>query len=331
METADFEWRGYQIHWEKFLKVNMIDEEPFKDSAIISRLQEGKDKAVASESEAPIKARQMALADHYQKQHEQKKIYQTDKGKGNPRKLFEPKNNIRQSDQALYYGTNNDEIMRKWSELVDQYDSIFDSAKKPKVHKDDVVYSTEELLVKIVESWTGWGIRVTADSVFQNQGDRIAATDATLLRPIPKDSIVILVDMKEKLLALLIPEAIQRAFSPEVRDRMLTDTKHFYTHIKYADSGRNKRHISEQSYSARRYGPPGSDHYGVWHENGQTHEPIRETSDSSSCVPFVKQCLLHFLENTGGTMTKLMEFLFGVWEPDLREVCSSSTYQRRSG
>ena len=319
VETADFEWCVYQIHWEKFLKINMIDEKPFKDSAIFSRLQEEKEKAVANELEASLKARQMALADHYQKQREKKTIYQSNKGKGNPRKLLEPKGNIRESDQALYHGTNDDEIMRKWSELEGRYDSIFNSENKPKIHKDDVVYSTEELLVKIVESWSGWGIRVTADSVFQNQGDRIAAADATLLRPTPKDSIVILVDMKEKLLALLIPEAIQRAFSPEVRDRMLTDTKHLYTHIKYANSGHNKRHVSEQSHSSRRYGPPGSDHYGIWHEGGQTLEPLRETSDSSSCVPFVKQCLLHFLENTGGTMTKLLDFWFGVWEPGLRE------------
>ena len=327
VETADFEWRDHQIHWEKFLKINWNDESPFEDSTIAFRHRVAKDAAIANEIEASTKARQMALAIHYQKLHESSKtnkkskaIYQTDKpGRRNHQRLVEPKSNIRQSDEALYHGKNDDEIRHKWSELEDQYNTIMDSKRKPKTQKYDVVYSTEELLVKITECWTGWGKLSTADSVHNNKGDRITAGDPNVLRPTPKESIVILVDKNEKLIALLIPEAIQDAFSPEVRDRMLTDAKHFYTHIKYANSSRNKRHISELSHSSRRYGPPGSDHYGIWHEGGQTHEPVRETSDSSECVPFVKQCLSHLLEVTGGTMTKMLDFWFGVWEPDLRE------------
>ena len=321
VETANFKWRGHWIRWEKFLKIDWKKGSPFEDCGILTRLQEKKDRAVAKELRAPVQVRQMALAIHYRKLVRKNKAYhKTDKqGKRDVRKLVKPKANIGESDLALYSAEDDDEITHTWSELQDRYDIIMKSKQKSKVQKDDVVQSTADLLIKIDLNWTGWGKRNTADSVYENRRDRIAADNSKVLRPIPKDSIVVLVDSNEKLIALLIPEAIQDAFGPGVRDRMLTDTKHFYTHIKYANPGHNKRHVSEQTHSSRRYGPPGSDHYGIWHENGQTEEPIRESKDSSSCVPFVKQCLLHFLENTGGTMTKLLDFWFGVWEPELRE------------
>ena len=130
------------------------------------------------------------------------------------------------------------------------------------------------------------------------------------------------VDKNEMLIAFLIPEAIQDAFRHvpfSVKDRMETDTRYLYTNMKRPNPKGNKRHISQQSGLVAKDEHIGSDHYGLWHANGHTLDPIVETSDSHKPAAIVRQALLHHLENTGGTMTKVLDFWFGVWDPELQE------------
>ena len=156
-----------------------------------------------------------------------------------------------------------------------------------------------------------------------NKMDSAAAEDKWLLRQTPRDIMLFSIDKRDKLSAFLIPSAIQDAFRHEdwVKDRMETDTRHFYTHIKKAKnegSQNNQRHKSESS-TADENDTRGTDHYGHWHATGQTHGPMVETADSHGTSATVRQVLLHYLENTGGTMTKILDFWFGVWEPELRQ------------
>lgn len=70
--------------------------------------------------------------------------------------------------------------------------------------------------------------------------------------------------------------------------------------------------------------PTGLDHYRHWHEQGHDHDllaNITETSDSCNKLGSVtqRQLLLEYLKNTGGTMTRALEFWFGTSDRNLRE------------
>lgn len=299
--------------------MNWQNEKPFKNNTILSRLQARKNVAVAKILQTSFKARQMSLANHYEKMKSKDYLTTNKPRRRNIQNLFESKSNLGESDRALYSDKNNAELKNRWFEFETQYNTIMNLKRKSEVKEDDFIRTTIEILQKIISKWSDWDKAVIEDSVYKLKCDKVVAEDISILRSTSKDSIVILVNKNEKLIALQIPEAIQGAFSTEVKNRMMTDTKHFYTHIKYANSDHNKRHISKQSHLSRRYDSPDSDHFDSWHETDETKEPVKKTGDASSCVLYVKQCLLHFLENTEGTMIKLLDFWFGVWEPDLRE------------
>ncbi len=64
----------------------------------------------------------------------------------------------------------------------------------------------------------------------------------------------------------------------------------------------------------------GTDHYGHWHARGHQHDPIVETADSVDLKgAAIKQLLYQFLHYTGGSITRVLDFRFGVWDPELRE------------
>ncbi len=317
IEIAEFEWRDYRLHWEKYLRISWDDEEgPFKNSEIKTRLKEKVDPEAESSRKASDRARQMILAKHYHEM-DKKKVYV----KLKPGRLLKPAENLNAVGAKLYTG-NEAEDRKRWSILEKEFDETM--GKNPQCGKHDEAATLSQFLAKIIESWKGWGLRVHKDRFFNNEENRNAAVDPRLLRGTPKDMIFIAVDQNGKLIAFLFPEAIQDAFRHQdwVKGRMEMDTRLVYTHIKKpsaAAAADNKRHISAHSQLRSKYDHMGTDHYGHWHAKGRTDIPMVETKDTHKSAAIVRQAILHYLENTGGTMTKILDFWFGVWDRDLRE------------
>lgn len=324
VEIREFTWGSYQVHWEKFLEMFWDEDKGhFEGNTILTRLNQRKSLTAKDLPKASDEVRQMALAVHYKGLGV--KAYPTGTTARTKETSFtQPKKHIGYADSLLYIG-NDDEIEDRFSERKQQYEEL-KGADPEDLPKDKMGrYTTlEGILFKVVNNWKSWKKDITEDRAFRNRVDRIASEDATLLRQTPGDMIFVAVDGNDRLIAFLIPNAVQDAFQHAswVKSRMEVDTKHFYTHIKqpHLDDD-DKRHISEPSTPSRKYDHVGSDHHGIWHApgHGPTVAGMVETSDSLGAGAIARQALFHYLEGTGGTMTKLLDFWFGVWDPDLRE------------
>lgn len=325
IEVADFPWRTYQIRWEKFLNVDMNDA---KNRFGKGKLAEGFDEETQTNEspQAPIKARQMALANELWN-FGTKAYNNENSSKGKPYKFDKPKIHIGKVDLELYAG-DYDEQRGRWSQLEADFDGIMGAKFKiPKI-QNKRAESHKETLEKIVGDWKRWGLKVTEDLAHKNQVNKSVATDPDLLRLTPKNAIYIAVDKKHKLIVFLIPDAIQDAFKDglRVKRRMEVDTMHLYTHIKTpklkSDDKRHQDPSEEPSeIEKRRYKHVGTDHYGVWYppSHSAPKAAMIETSESLENPAIIRQALLHYIEGTGGVMTKLLDFWFGVWDPELRE------------
>lgn len=62
----------------------------------------------------------------------------------------------------------------------------------------------------------------------------------------------------------------------------------------------------------------GSDHYGTWHPTGRPQSPLVLSGDCSPKSEHAQQVLCQFLGTTGRCITRVLDFCFGVWEPELR-------------
>ena len=347
VEIVEFAWRHYRIHWEKYLRIdwNASDEHRFANSKILERYETKKESGTVKKIlKAPEKARQMMLARHYHPMGKKAFVPPSNADKptkSKPGQLVMPKKNIGKADSQLY-AYDDDSKQQLWSKLEEQFDDIMgeDSESEVEGPVDQFPKSLKQILAQILQNWKRWGNKVTKDLAFDNQTDAAAAEDSRLLRQTPKDMMFVAVDKRNKLIAFLVPSAIQDAFKHEgwVKERMETDTRHFYTHIKKPKNEKASiRHLSERSAGQKKKDSGevkdseevedsgevkafrGTDHYGHWHATGQTHGPMVETADSHGTSATVRQVLLHYLENTGGTMTKVLDFWFGVWEPELRQ------------
>lgn len=177
----------------------------------------------------------------------------------------------------------------------------------------------EKILTMVRDNWNRWGKKITKDVVEATRINQIAAGNPNLLRDMPEDKIYIAVDRKEMVIGFLIPGAIQDAFGPGTIERMETDTHHLYSNIRKPSKKSNKRNQSEVRIPGIDPETMGTEHYGHWHAVGRSDLPIVELSDTLECGATIRQAILTFLENTGGTMTRLLDFWFGVWDRELRD------------
>ena len=313
VEVWEFEWRGHKVRWEKFVNIDWSKEKPFEHSSIRKRLEERRAPWEKKTPQASEKARQMALAAHYFEMKPKDKFTKITNN------FSLPKENIDDVCAKIWSGTLEAQ-QERWSDYENKHDEIIKT--KPTHEKGTRPKTLEEHLVLVIASWKGWG-EIKEDRAWKNQKNKYAAENEGMLRRTPKDAIYIAVDQNDRLIIFLFPKAIQHAFKHEswVKERMETDTRHLYSHLKKPNPKGNKRHISENA-DPEEDDPrphPGSEHYGHWHATGQQHIGIVETGDSHGASAIQRQAILHFLENTGGTMTKVLDFWFGVWEPELRE------------
>ena len=212
----------------------------------------------------------------------------------------------------------------EWEDMQKDYDAVL----KKKVKDFPLPAEYKKRYDSVQRAWKDWSRQdETTDKKRNNDRNRYASdkTNNILRRPSYNgdcNAIYVAFDNSDKMIIFLDPEGIQTAYDGNILDQMKRDACDFYF-LKEPNPGGNKRHISQSDHMMRnRKLKPwqcGSDHYGHWHPQAHENGPIIETADSHEKVTATqKQLLLQFLSNTGGCMTRLLDFWFGVWERDLR-------------
>ena len=313
VEVAEFNWREHKVRWEKYLNIDWDNLK--RQSATSEEDQESDLDDVDTQSAAfnreqvrelpPEEARQLLVARHYLRRESAENIF------SKKDTLLLPKKAVEDADSELHRGDGEDR-RRLWVHLQTDF-------KKIRSQKSERTDRLGELLAVVVRSWKRWGRRITENVHLRNERNRKAAGDPNKLRAIPANVIFVAVDKWDRVLAFLLPKAIQNAFEngTQVEERLVADTRHMYSHVKEPNAKGNKRHVSEGSTQSK-YGHMGTEHYGPWHAKGHPDGPIIETADSYDTSATQRQALLHFLENTGGLMSQVLSFWFGVWDRDLR-------------
>lgn len=314
VEYVDFVWNGRKVHCETFLKVDLSDpKDGFKSSNILDDFDR-------------------KMADYDSRIFEERKVRT---------QLVQYIVALKATEAKLASGEGIKELIEGAYEMMDSLepnkreDWIADAQKAARGEKVQSFPQKKGEYKKrhstITEKWEAWGSgrkEWTKDKKLNNDRNLFASDPANgiLRRPSANGdvkAIYIAFDNNDKAIAFLDPQGIPWSYDEDVHRRMKADTHEFYSTIKVPNYKGNKRHISQWQHlknnPAIKPDWCGSDHYGHWHAQQHTKDPIFETSDSHGLNATVRQLLLQFLKYTGGPMTRVLDFWFGVWEPELRQ------------
>lgn len=306
---VEFVWEDRALHLEKFLKVDLSDgKNGFKASKILENIDTKMadyDRLMAQDAKTREKLVQYLVArdateNVLKKNDEIKKIIANAYQEMNARGRDQWEDWIAEGVKALRGEKTTEKFLKNAVEYRKRYTSVMDQW----------------------ETWSSGQREWTTDKkliIGRNQFASNPKNDI-LRRPSYKGdatAIYIAVDKNFKLFIFLDPQGIPWSYNEEVHKRMKEDTHEFYTKIKAPVRDNNKRHVSESEHlranPALKIDWCGSDHYGHWHPAQHEHDPMIETSDSLSKINAEgRQLLLQFLGYTGGTMTRVLDFWFGV-------------------
>lgn len=313
VEYVDVEWKGRDIHCETFLKVDLSDpKDGFKSSQILKDFD-------------------LKMADYDESMTQEKRIRA---------KLVKYLIALKATEAKLATEKEIKELIESAYETMgsrerDQWEDWIADGERALEGEDVEGFPRARGLYKkryaaVTESWESWGTGAkewTKDKKMNNDRNLFAsdATNHILRRPTVDgnvSAIYIAFDRNDKIIAFLDPQGIPWSYDDDVHKRMKDDSHDFYSKIKAPNPKSNKRHISQREHlrdnAALKPYWCGSDHYGHWHAQQHTRDPILETGDSHNLNATQKQLLLQFLQGTGGPMTRVLDFWFGVWEPELR-------------
>ncbi|KAL6720028.1 hypothetical protein ACLMJK_001949 [Lecanora helva] len=309
VEARDFVWRDRKVHWERFVKVDLKDaKDPFRDSRIYSKVEEKWTEYEKNNPRVPEDLIKMRVAKDYRDA------------------------DLSDKKKAAFIGGIFAEMYGQpsgnWRELMNEAEAAMKT--------DNLEYPSAELFQRkfryINDQWPRW-TKTKKDKKYQDDRNiwTAAEKNGVLRRPSyngDSSAIYIAVDREDRLIIFLDPDGIQAAFGNEsvgdspVIDKLGSDAHEFYSHYKIPREEENVRHTSQQSLLDRnihlKAWECGSDHYGTWHETGGTQRALRISSDCFSENDVQMQAIRQFLDSTGGCITRVLDFWFGVWEPDLR-------------
>lgn len=309
IETRKYVYRGRNVYCEKFHQIDWKLNKPTKNSNLLAVLNDSLSSWSAENPSPSDKAVQYTTA---MALFEKKGKKTTKKGgKTGGSKIDKPLETAEMAYQELYASGRD-----SWSKVEQEFDTL-NNSKEPKSEGDKAWY-----LKTVVDNWKMW--RVT-DKILINHRNRYASTKDGILRTPPENELYLALDKHGSIFIFLDPEGLYQAFGEDIVARMLADTKLFYSpSLKIPNPKENKRHLSQrlhmESNPHLKEKECGSEHYGHWHARGHSSdEPIVETADSLVKGAALKQLLLQYLHYTVGSMTRVLDFWFGVWDPELRE------------
>ncbi|KAL8899636.1 MAG: hypothetical protein Q9207_006096, partial [Kuettlingeria erythrocarpa] len=267
----------------------------------------------------PEKAIQYVMAEGYVDGYGKLKAKWDKKGKGTKFDIFKdtsgPTKNYKAAVKNLYA-----KGQPTWSEIEARFDATFVATAAQE--KDPESVSLSSVLTELVKKkWSGWLHRFEdANLVYLGKLNDHLVDNSGLLRVIPESSIYIALDENYKILVYLDPSAVHRTFGDETKRRMERDTKDLYD-LKPPTRAKNARTTSQVDNEKRngfKTDECGVDHLGHWHEPGHATWAMFETSETDSVPSYYRQLMLYYLESTGGTLTRLLDYQFGILDPELR-------------
>lgn len=311
---VDFVWRHRNVHCETFREIDFDDlQDPFKSSEILRNFDKKMadyDKSMFEDMKIRAELAPYLVANHAT----EKKLGSTEEIKKLIAKAYEQMDSLKRNEWKVKI-TDGKRVLN--GETVDSYIKNKEQYKKRYAAVTDV--------------WESWGSgrrEWTKDKKMNNDRNLYASNpeNAVLRRPSSNGdikAIYIAFDKNGKIIVFLDPQGIPWSYDEKIHQLMKTDSHEFYSVTKKPNPKGNGRHISQgvhlKDNPAIMSWWCGSDHYGHWHAEGHTHYPILETGDVKDLNATQRQLLLQFLKYTGGPMTRVLDFWFGVWQPELRK------------
>lgn len=305
IETQKYVYRGRRVYCEKFLNIDWKSKKPTKNSNLLAALNDSLSCWAAENAGPSDKAAQYTTAMALMKKGVKKGV------KKGSSKISKPLETAEVAYETLYASGSG-----SWLKVEQESDALNESGE----------LESEEgklwYLKKVQENWKKWKV---TDKTFLNNRNRYASTTEGILRAPPENELYLALDKNDRIFIFLDPEGLSQAFDEHVLVRMLDDTKLFYSpSLKVPNPKGNKRHLSQKLHMELNpylnEKECGSEHYGHWHARGQSSVgPMFETADSLVKGAALKQLLLQYLHYTGGSITRVLDFWFGVWDPELRE------------
>ncbi|KAL8757399.1 MAG: hypothetical protein Q9184_004222 [Pyrenodesmia sp. 2 TL-2023] len=309
----DHPYRGSDVYCERFLKINQADADPFAESQLRAKTEKSMQTFRNANPRPPDQAIQYTMAQMYLEEFEKKKEKGPQGKKTQVKFEFPTPGDHWALALTRLYPLDKEARL----EIVGKFDAASRSIDQQKGNLDSE--TLEYALQIIVSRWKFWSGHCFKDRDNAKAHEHLASCPG-LLRIIPDSSIYIAVDNKNHLLVYLDPFAMKRAFDNEIKARVERDTEDFYS-LKLPirnESARTTSQTQNQVTNNFRDYECGVDHYGNWHATGQEYGPMVEARDSSSLPSTYRQLLLYYLESTGGTLTRLLDFQFGFLAPKLR-------------
>ena len=294
IETRRFEYRGRRVYCEKFLRIDWNLQDPMRDSELLNEVNDAMTSWDASHPEPSEKAVQYTAASVFAR-------------RANKNRWKDPQLRVEEAYEELH-----DSGRDTWPEAEESFDKILQEKLT------NARTGNRYCLQRVLEKWKRWKC---PNKCRINERNAEISTRDELLRAPPNDEIYLALDRNDFIVAFLDPQGIQQAFGEGVLERMIADSELFYS-LKYPSKKSNKRHASRNQFL--RHNPHldpqkcGSDHYGNWH--AQAHSGCMvESADVTACGSMERQLLLQFLHYTGGSMTRVIDYWFGVWDSQQRE------------
>ena len=315
VEYVDFEWRYRNVHCETFLKIYLNDtKDAFKSSNILSDFNKRMEEYDESVSES-IKIRAKLVRYLVANEATDLKLRSDDGIKTIITDAYEKMNSLKPEE---------------WEDKIKEGDRVLKGEDVKGFVKQKGEY--QKRYTAVTQSWENWGSgrkKWTKDKKINSDRNLYASDPKNNILRRPSDNgdvkaVYIAFDKNAKILLFLDPQAIPWSYNEDIHQRMTTDTHEFYSKTKWPNpKSSNRRHVSQWAHlkdnPAIKPWWCGSDHYGHWHAEGHSHYPILEIRDSINLNATQRQLLLQFLKYTGGPMTRVLDFWFGVWEPELRQ------------
>ena len=311
---VDLEWKGRIVRCEFFVNVDLSDpKDMFKSSKIFDAFN--KKMAKYDNSKLQEKTIQTKFGQHMVA------------SKATEAKLA-TENDAKELIEGAYEEMDSHEP-DQWEDWIAKGERALVGEQVDGFPKSRGVY--QKRYTAFTEKWEGWGSGArgwTKDKKMNNDRNLYASDpqNQILRRPSANGdakAIYMAFDQNNKLIIFLDPQGIPWSSNEGIHKRMKEDAHEFYSNIKPPNPKSNKRHISQQEHLKRKPAIKphwcGSDHYGHWHAQQHTLDPILETGDFHGLNATHRQLLLQFLRYTGGPMTRVLDFWFGVWDPKLRQ------------
>ena len=326
----EFKWQGRNVRCETFLKVDLNDQKDiFKSSGIFEKFNNKMaeyDRAMPQERKIRVKHVQLIVAKNAPDTKLNLDPEATPKPEADPKPKSEKtiKDIITEAYEEMDSLNRND-----WEDRIADAERALRGEKVDGYPKGKNRYEKRHSVVTDKwESWGSGGREWTKDKKMINDRNLFASDPKNniLRRPSVNgdtNAIYIALDRNSKLMIFLDPLGIPWSYNEAIHKRMREDAHEFYSQIKRPNPKSNKRHISQREHL--KDNPEikpwwcGSDHYGHWHALQHYQFPMLEMSDVHDLNATERQLLLQFLRYTGGPMTRVLDFWFGVWDPDLRQ------------